>query len=42
MNASSLPDTQNNPDSRQIVIDKVGIKDISHPIIFIDRDGKKT
>jgi GTP cyclohydrolase I len=41
MNASSLPDTQNNPDSRQIVIDKVGIKDISHPIIFIDRDGKK-
>ncbi|CAB5496778.1 GTP cyclohydrolase I (EC type 2 [Bathymodiolus thermophilus thioautotrophic gill symbiont] len=41
MNASSLPDTQNNPDSRQIVIDKVGIKDISHPIVFIDRDGKK-
>ena len=41
MNASSLPDTQNNLDSRQIVIDKVGIKDILHPIVFIDRDGKK-
>jgi GTP cyclohydrolase FolE2 len=27
--------------SGQIVIDKVGIKDISHPITFIDRDGNK-
>ncbi|RUA06328.1 MAG: GTP cyclohydrolase I FolE2 [Gammaproteobacteria bacterium] len=37
----NLPDTQNNADTRQIVIDKVGIKDISHPIIYIDRDGDK-
>lgn len=41
MNATNLPDTQNNTDIRQIMIDKVGIKDISHPIIFVDRDGKK-
>jgi GTP cyclohydrolase I len=41
MSAANLPDTQNNADTRQIVIDKVGIKDISHPITFIDRDGNK-
>ncbi len=39
--SANLPDTQNNADTRQIVIDKVGIKDISHPIIYIDRDGNK-
>lgn len=41
MSASNLPDTQNKVDTRQIVIDKVGIKDISHPITYIDRDGNR-
>ncbi|HIM58564.1 MAG TPA: GTP cyclohydrolase I FolE2 [Gammaproteobacteria bacterium] len=39
MKSCDLPDTQNKKDIRQIVIDKVGIKDISHPITYIDRDG---
>ncbi|KAA0443090.1 MAG: GTP cyclohydrolase I FolE2 [Candidatus Thioglobus sp.] len=41
MRESNLPDTQNKADTRQIAIDKVGIKDILHPIIYIDRDGNK-
>ncbi len=41
MSTFNLPDTQNNTDTRQIAIDKVGIKDVSHPIIFVDRDGNK-
>ena len=41
MNAAHLPDTQNSKDTRQIIIDKVGIKDIAHPITYIDRDGNK-
>ena len=41
MSASNLPDTQNKVDTRQIVIDKVGIKDISHPITYIDREGNR-
>ncbi len=41
MSAAHLPDTQNSEDTRQIVIDKVGIKDIAHPIVFIDREGNK-
>jgi GTP cyclohydrolase I len=41
MSASNLPDTQNIKDTRQIVIDKVGIKDISHPITYVDRDGNR-
>jgi GTP cyclohydrolase I len=41
MSASDLPDTQNIKDTRQIVIDKVGIKDISHPITYVDRDGNR-
>lgn len=41
MKTCNLPDTQSKTDMRQIVIDKVGIKDISHPIVFIDRSGKK-
>jgi len=40
MKSCDLPDTQNNKDTRQIVIDKVGIKDISHPITYVDRNGK--
>ena len=42
MKSCDLPDTQNNLDTRQIIIDRVGIKDISHPITYIDRDGKKS
>ncbi len=41
MSATHLPDTQNSTDTRQIVIDKVGIKDITHPITYIDCDGNK-
>ncbi len=35
----NLPDTQNKPDSRNITINKAGIKDINCPIIFIDKDN---
>jgi GTP cyclohydrolase I len=41
MKSCDLPDTQNKVDTRQIIIDKVGIKDISHPITFVGRDGIK-
>ncbi len=41
MSTSQLPDTQNKKDTRQIIIDKVGVKDIVHPITYIDRDGGK-
>lgn len=41
MESCDLPDTQNILDTRQIVIDKVGIKDIAHPITYIDREGNK-
>ena len=41
MKSCDLPDTQNNEDTRQIVIDKVGIKDISHPITYVDRNGNR-
>jgi len=32
-----LPDTQNTKDMRNIVINQVGIKDILHPINFVNR-----
>ncbi|SFV66712.1 GTP cyclohydrolase I type 2 [hydrothermal vent metagenome] len=35
-NKCNLPDTQNSPDMRNIVINKVGIKDIKYPFDFID------
>jgi len=38
MQSKHLPDTQNTTDVRNIVINEVGIKDILHPINFIDRD----
>ncbi|HAG47352.1 MAG TPA: GTP cyclohydrolase I FolE2, partial [Gammaproteobacteria bacterium] len=41
MKSCDLPDTQNNEDTRQIVIDKVGIKDIAHPITYVDRNGNR-
>ena len=33
----SLTDTQSAPDTRKIPIDKVGVKDISYPIVVLDR-----
>lgn len=36
----SIPDVQNTEDARQIPIDKVGIRDIRHPVVVADRDGK--
>ena len=37
--ASAIADVQNSLDTRQIPIDKVGIKDIQHPIKVRDRSG---
>jgi GTP cyclohydrolase I len=34
-----IPDVQNSVDARQIPIDKVGIKDIRHPVVVSDRIG---
>ena len=36
---ADIPDIQNSKDSRHISIDKVGIKDIRHPIVVRDRNG---
>ena len=38
MKNTLLPDTQNTKDLRNIVINQVGIKDILHPISFVNRD----
>ena len=35
----TIEDVQNHPDSRNMPINKVGIKDIRHPFVFVDRDG---
>ena len=40
MKSHNLPDTQNIADIRNIVINEVGIKDISHPITFVNRAGE--
>ena len=40
MKNTLLPDTQNIKDIRNIVIKQVGIKDILHPISFINRDNE--
>lgn len=34
-----IPDVQGTPDTRQLAIDKVGIKDIRHPAKVMDRSG---
>jgi GTP cyclohydrolase I len=39
--ATEIPDTQNSLDTRHIAIDKVGIKDIKHPIVVSDRSGRE-
>jgi len=40
MKNTLLPDTQNSKDLRNIVINHVGIKDILHPINFVNRDNE--
>ncbi|MGB1412896.1 MAG: GTP cyclohydrolase FolE2 [Candidatus Pseudothioglobus sp.] len=40
MKNTLLPDTQNTKDIRNIVINQVGIKDILHPIKFVNRDSE--
>ena len=40
MKNTLLPDTQNTKDIRNIVINQVGIKDILHPIYFVNRDNE--
>ncbi|MFZ0487204.1 MAG: GTP cyclohydrolase FolE2 [Arenicellales bacterium] len=37
--AGSIADVQGSPDTRRISIDKVGIKDIRHPVRITDRSG---
>jgi GTP cyclohydrolase I len=37
--ATNIPDIQNSKDTRHIPIDKVGIKDIRHPVVIGDRKG---
>jgi GTP cyclohydrolase I len=39
--ASAMADMQNVPDTRQIPINKVGIKDIVHPVRIIGRSGEE-
>src|SRR3970282_1810922 len=36
---TEIPDTQNSRDTRHIPIEKVGIKDIKHPVVIGDRNG---
>ncbi|MCW3479129.1 GTP cyclohydrolase, FolE2/MptA family [Neisseriaceae bacterium JH1-16] len=39
MHTSPIPDIQSSPDSRNLIIDKVGIKDLRHPIRLAERSG---
>ncbi|MEK7842021.1 MAG: GTP cyclohydrolase, FolE2/MptA family, partial [Deltaproteobacteria bacterium] len=36
----NIKDIQSQPDFRQIAIDKVGVKDISYPIVVLDKKNK--
>jgi len=36
---ADIPDIQSQPDTRQLPIDRVGIKDIRHPVVIVDRSG---
>ena len=38
---TTIPDIQGSEDTRKIPIDKVGIKDIKHPIVVKDRSGRE-
>jgi GTP cyclohydrolase I len=40
-NVVHIPDVQNSPDTRQLPINKVGIKDIRHPVRVKDRSGEE-
>ena len=40
MKNTLLPDTQNTKDIRNVVINQVGIKDILHPINFVNRNNE--
>lgn len=37
----TIPDVQGSEDHRQIAIDRVGIKDIKHPVVVADRSGRE-
>ena len=37
----TIPDIQSSPDTRQIPIDKVGIKNIRYPVVVRDRSGRE-
>lgn len=37
---TTIPDVQSSADTRQIAIDKVGIKDVNHPVQVSDRSGR--
>jgi GTP cyclohydrolase I len=39
--AAEIPDIQASPDTRHIPIDRVGIKDIRHPVVVRDRSGRE-
>ncbi len=41
MSTEQIADVQSSKDVRQIPIDKVGIKDIRHPVVIKDRSGKE-
>ncbi len=36
----AIPDIQSTPDARRLAIDRVGIKDIRHPVVIRDRTGR--
>jgi GTP cyclohydrolase I len=38
---SRIPDVQNAKDTRRVAIDRVGIKDIRHPVVVRDRSGRE-
>jgi len=38
---TAIPDVQSSADTRHIAIDKVGIKDIKHPVCVSDRSGRE-
>ncbi|MBI4693100.1 MAG: GTP cyclohydrolase I FolE2 [Gammaproteobacteria bacterium] len=38
---ASIPDVQGSEDTRRVAIDRVGIKDIRHPVVVRDRAGRE-
>jgi len=38
---SNMPDLQSSPDTRNIPIDKVGVKDIRYPIVVLDKNRER-